>query len=54
VTDEVITIVLADDHPVVRSGLRMLLDAEPDFEVVAEVGDSTRRAAASSATSRRC
>jgi two-component system, NarL family, response regulator NreC len=33
------TIVLADDHAVVRSGLRMLLDAEPDFEVVAEAGD---------------
>ena len=33
------TIVVADDHPVVRSGLRMLLDAEPDFEVVAEAGD---------------
>src|SRR4051794_2287714 len=35
----VITIVLADDHPVVRSGLRALLDAEDDFEVVAEAGD---------------
>ncbi|HEY1277395.1 MAG TPA: response regulator transcription factor [Thermoleophilaceae bacterium] len=34
-----ITIVLADDHPVVRSGLRMLLEAEEDFEVVAEAGD---------------
>jgi two-component system, NarL family, response regulator NreC len=34
-----ITIVLADDHPVVRSGLRMLLEAEPDMEVVAEAGD---------------
>jgi two-component system response regulator NreC len=33
------TIVLADDHSVVRSGLRMLLDAEPDLEVVAEAGD---------------
>src|SRR5437870_164142 len=33
------TIVIADDHIVVRSGLRMLLDAEPDFEVVAEAGD---------------
>jgi two-component system response regulator NreC len=35
----VITIVLADDHTVLRGGLRMLLDAEPDFEVVAEAGD---------------
>ncbi len=32
-------IVVADDHAVVRSGLRLLLDAEPDFEVVAEAGD---------------
>jgi two-component system response regulator NreC len=32
-------IVLADDHAVVRSGLHLLLDAEPDFEVVAEAGD---------------
>ncbi len=32
------TIVLADDHAIVRSGLRMLLDAEPGFEVVAEAG----------------
>ena len=31
-----VTIVLADDHPVVRSGLRLLLDAEADLEVVAE------------------
>jgi two-component system response regulator NreC len=28
--------VLADDHPIVRSGLRLLLQAEPGFEVVAE------------------
>jgi two-component system response regulator NreC len=34
-----ITIVLADDHSVVRSGLRMLLEAETDMEVVAEAGD---------------
>jgi two-component system, NarL family, response regulator NreC len=34
-----ITIVLADDHAVVRDGLRMLLVAEEDMDVVAEVGD---------------
>ena len=32
-------IVIADDHAVVRSGLRMLLDNEDDLEVVAEAGD---------------
>jgi two-component system response regulator NreC len=34
------TIVLADDHTVMRNALRMLLDAEPGFEVVAEAGDA--------------
>src|SRR6202140_3137792 len=34
-----IGLVLADDHQVVRSGLRMLLDSESDFEVVAEVSN---------------
>jgi two-component system, NarL family, response regulator NreC len=33
-----IKIVLADDHAVVRRGLRMLLDAEDGLEVVAEAG----------------
>jgi len=33
-----ITIVLADDHAVVRSGLRLLLDGEEDIEVVALAG----------------
>lgn len=33
------TIVLADDHTVVRNALRLLLDAEPGLEVVAEAGD---------------
>ena len=32
-------ILLADDHPMVRRGLRFVLDAEPDLEVVAEAGD---------------
>ncbi len=42
---EPIRLVLADDHAVVRSGLRMLLDGESDFEVVAEASDieSARR-----------
>jgi two-component system response regulator NreC len=33
-------IILADDHTVVRSALRMLLEAEPGFEVVAEAGNA--------------
>lgn len=33
------TIVVADDHAVVRSGLKLLLDAEPELEVIAEAGD---------------
>ena len=32
-------VLLADDHAVVRRGLRFVLDAEPDLEVVAEAGD---------------
>ena len=34
-----IRILLADDHAMVRHGLRLVLDAEPDLEVVAEAGD---------------
>lgn len=37
--DPEITVVLADDHPVVRSGLRALLTSTPGFRVVAEAVD---------------
>jgi two-component system, NarL family, response regulator NreC len=32
-------VLLADDHALVRSGMRALLEAQPDIEVVAEAGD---------------
>ncbi len=32
-------ILLADDHALVRQGLRLILDGEPDLTVVAEAGD---------------
>ncbi|MFD8689687.1 response regulator [Streptomyces sp. NPDC059651] len=34
-----IRVVVADDQELVRSGFAMILDAQPDIEVVAEVGD---------------
>ena len=42
---ETVSIVLTDDHEVVRNGLRMVLEAEEGFDVVAEAGDidATRR-----------
>jgi two-component system response regulator NreC len=33
------TIMLADDHKIVRQGLRALLEAEPDLHLVGETGD---------------
>ena len=36
---ETIRLVVADDHAVVRSGLRLLLEAEDGFTVVAEAGE---------------
>ncbi|HZD11847.1 MAG TPA: response regulator transcription factor [Candidatus Binatia bacterium] len=42
-TDRVIKLMLADDHLVVRSGLRMLLESKPDIEIVAEA-ESGRQA----------
>jgi DNA-binding NarL/FixJ family response regulator len=43
VTDRVIRVVVADDQEIVRTGLRMILDAQPDIQVVDEA-DTGRRA----------
>ncbi|HEV2729160.1 MAG TPA: response regulator transcription factor [Terriglobales bacterium] len=36
-----IRIVIADDHPIFRDGLRRLLEAEPDLKVIGEAQDGT-------------
>ncbi|MFF0742015.1 response regulator [Streptomyces sp. NPDC004111] len=41
-----IRVVVADDQELVRSGFAMILDAQPDIEVVAEVGDGEAAVAA--------
>jgi len=40
--DQEETIVIADDHPVFRRGLREIIDAEPGLKVVGEAGDGKR------------
>lgn len=37
-----IRIVIADDHAIVRAGIRMLLEAQPEFEVAGEAADGQR------------
>jgi len=34
-----VTVLLADDHPIVRQGLRHLLEGEPDLKIVGEASD---------------
>lgn len=41
-----VRIVIADDEALIRGGFRAILDAEPDFEVVAEAGDGEQAVAA--------
>lgn len=40
-----ITVLLADDQPLIRSGIRALVDLEPDLRVVGEVGTGTEAVA---------
>ena len=42
-----IRLIIADDHPVVRSGLKAILASQPDFELVADVGNGDFALAAS-------
>ncbi|GGO47454.1 DNA-binding response regulator [Streptomyces daqingensis] len=44
-----IRILLADDHALVRRGVRLILDGEPDLQVVAEAGDGAEAVAAARA-----
>jgi DNA-binding NarL/FixJ family response regulator len=37
-----IRLLLIDDHPVVRAGLRAVLETEPDLEVVGEADSGAR------------
>jgi DNA-binding NarL/FixJ family response regulator len=41
-----VTVVIVDDHPVVREGLCAMISADPDMQIVAEVGTGTEALAA--------
>src|SRR6185437_14075545 len=45
VADRPIRVLIADDHPVVRQGLRTYLELQPDIEVAGEAGDGFDAAA---------
>jgi DNA-binding NarL/FixJ family response regulator len=44
-----ITVLLADDHSLIRKGFRLILDAEPDIEVAGEAGDGSAAVSMTSA-----
>jgi DNA-binding NarL/FixJ family response regulator len=41
---EKIKILIADDHPLIRQGLRQIIEREADLEIVYECGDGRSRA----------
>lgn len=43
---EIITVLIADDHPVVRGGLQLLLDGQPDIDVIGLAEDGEQAVAA--------
>jgi DNA-binding NarL/FixJ family response regulator len=45
VTEQRIRILVCDDHPVVRSGLRGMIQSQPDLEVIAEASEGAQAVA---------
>src|ERR1041384_6636575 len=45
-----VKVLIADDHSVVRAGLRMLIASQPDMEVVGEAGDGAEAIAKAGST----
>jgi len=44
-TGKTVRIIVADDHPIFRDGLRKLLEMEPEFQIVGEAADGAQAAA---------
>lgn len=49
-----INVILADDHEVVRTGIKLLLEADPDIAVVAEAAEGTQAYSLVAQHKRRC
>ena len=47
-----VTVLIADDHPVVRQGLRVLLEVQDDIEVIGEASDGAEAASMAPKTAR--
>jgi len=47
-----VSVLLADDQPLLRRGFRMIIEAEPDLTVTAEAATATKRSTAPGAIRR--